>query len=246
MEADTVVGLPRPGGPVEDDPAPALLRDGDGARRTPSSAIEAEVAAFRAAGHAGRVDEAGRRRVVRHGHAPRRSIQTGIGPPDRGPAPATSDDRRRCARLLEGGEEGPAGHEGPAPSGPQGCGRAGLPAEVRAAEGQGRPTSTRSTRPGAEPMPRRRSIAAPPSTRRSTTRPHGLPGQGSWGPARPLRLPGRAPEARARHQSGRERVRHRAPSDRRDQGPPVTRDRARQLAMVLKLAGSAGRHTGAD
>src|SRR6187200_288511 len=77
MEEDTVVGLPRPGGTVEDDPLLAVLREG--ARQMLSLAIEAEVAAFVAV-HADRVDETGRRRVVRHGHAPKRSIQTGIGP----------------------------------------------------------------------------------------------------------------------------------------------------------------------
>jgi transposase-like protein len=44
-----------------------------------SLAIEAEVADFLAV-HADRVDQMGRRRLVRHGHAPKRSIQTGIGP----------------------------------------------------------------------------------------------------------------------------------------------------------------------
>jgi transposase-like protein len=43
-----------------------------------SHAIEAEVAAFLAA-HAERVDDHGRRRLVRNGHAPTRTIQTGIG-----------------------------------------------------------------------------------------------------------------------------------------------------------------------
>jgi len=77
MEEDTVVGLPRPGGTVEDDPLLTVLRDG--ARRMLTQAIEAEVADFLAI-HADRLDEAGRRRVVRNGHAPERTIQTGIGP----------------------------------------------------------------------------------------------------------------------------------------------------------------------
>jgi len=77
MEEDTVVGLPRPGGTIEDDPLLCVLREG--ARRMLTRAIEAEVAAFLAA-HADRVDDAGRRRLVRNGHAPRRTIQTGIGP----------------------------------------------------------------------------------------------------------------------------------------------------------------------
>src|ERR671916_2055248 len=42
-------------------------------------AIEAEVEAFLAA-HQSLVDERGRRRLVRNGHAPERHIQTGIGP----------------------------------------------------------------------------------------------------------------------------------------------------------------------
>ena len=76
MKEDTVVGLPRPGGMVEDDPLLAVLREG--ARQMLTHAIEAEVAAFLAM-HADQVDEEGRRRVVRHGHAPKRSLQTGIG-----------------------------------------------------------------------------------------------------------------------------------------------------------------------
>jgi putative transposase len=77
MQEDTVVGLPRPGRTVESDPLLAVLRDG--ARRMLTQAIEAEVAEFLAI-HADRLDEAGRRRVVRNGHAPEREIQTGIGP----------------------------------------------------------------------------------------------------------------------------------------------------------------------
>ncbi len=77
MPEDTVVGLPRPGGAVEDDPLLGVLRDG--ARRMLTQAIEAEVAAFLAA-HDDLVDHHGRRRLVRNGHAPERTIQTGIGP----------------------------------------------------------------------------------------------------------------------------------------------------------------------
>ena len=76
MQEDTVVGLPRPGGTVEDDPLLGVLRDG--ARRMLTQAIEAEVAGFLAA-HAELVDDHGRRRLVRNGHAPERTIQTGIG-----------------------------------------------------------------------------------------------------------------------------------------------------------------------
>ena len=76
MEEDTVVELPRPGGSVEDDPLLCVLRAG--ARQMLSHAIEAEVAAFLAA-HPWRVDDHGRRRLVRNGHAPTRTLQTGIG-----------------------------------------------------------------------------------------------------------------------------------------------------------------------
>ena len=64
-------------GPVEDDPLLGVLRDG--ARRMLTHAIEAEVAGFLAA-HADRVDDHGRKRLVRNGYAPERTIQTGIGP----------------------------------------------------------------------------------------------------------------------------------------------------------------------
>ena len=77
MDQDTAVALPRPGGTVEDDPLLCVLREG--ARRMLMQAIEAEVAAFLTA-HAELIDDHGRTRVVRNGHAPQRSIQTGIGP----------------------------------------------------------------------------------------------------------------------------------------------------------------------
>jgi putative transposase len=76
VEKDTVVPLPPPGAAVEADPLLAVLREG--ARRMLTQAIEAEVEAFLAA-HQGFVDERGRRRLVRNGHAPDRHIQTGIG-----------------------------------------------------------------------------------------------------------------------------------------------------------------------
>ena len=77
MEEDTVIALPRPGSGVMDDPLLAVLREG--ARRMLTQAIESEVEAFLAA-HAGLVDQHGRRRLVRNGHAPERRLQTGIGP----------------------------------------------------------------------------------------------------------------------------------------------------------------------
>ena len=53
MEEHTVVGLPRPGSGVTDDPLLAVLREG--ARRMLMQAVEAEVEAFLAA-HAGLSD----------------------------------------------------------------------------------------------------------------------------------------------------------------------------------------------
>jgi transposase-like protein len=76
MEEGTVVTLPKPGATVADDPLLAVLREG--ARRMLTQAVEAEVEMFLAA-HAGLADDQGRRRLVRNGHAPERSIQTGIG-----------------------------------------------------------------------------------------------------------------------------------------------------------------------
>src|SRR3954452_12271502 len=77
MEEHTVVSLPKPGSGVTDDPLLAVLREG--ARRMLMQAIEAEVEMFLAA-HAALVDEGGRRRLVRNGHAPERRAQTGSGP----------------------------------------------------------------------------------------------------------------------------------------------------------------------
>jgi putative transposase len=77
MQEDSVVRLPRPGVGIADDPLLTVLREG--ARRMLTQAIEAEVEGF-IAGCAGLVDEQGRRRVVRNGHGPERTLQTGIGP----------------------------------------------------------------------------------------------------------------------------------------------------------------------
>ena len=75
MKEDTVVALRQPGS-FSDDPLTEVLRTG--ARQLLAQAIEAEVAGH-IAGHAHLTDAAGRRRVVRHGHLPERSVQTGIG-----------------------------------------------------------------------------------------------------------------------------------------------------------------------
>lgn len=76
MHEDTVVSFSHPDRISIEDPLTEVLRAG--ARRLLTEAVEAEVSAFIVA-HADVVDEAGRRRVVRHGHLPERNVQTGIG-----------------------------------------------------------------------------------------------------------------------------------------------------------------------
>jgi putative transposase len=71
----TIVPLQHPD--VIDDPLTAILRDG--ARRLLAQAVEAQAEAFLAAMKEERLAD-GRARVVRHGHGPERTIQTGIGP----------------------------------------------------------------------------------------------------------------------------------------------------------------------
>jgi transposase-like protein len=63
--------------PTGQDVLTEVLREG--ARRLLAQAIEAEVAAW-IAGHAHLKDDSGRQQVVRNGHLPERTIQTGIGP----------------------------------------------------------------------------------------------------------------------------------------------------------------------
>ena len=60
-----------------DDPLTSVLREG--ARRLLAQAVEAEAEAFLAAMRDERLAD-GRARLVRHGHGPERTIQTGIGP----------------------------------------------------------------------------------------------------------------------------------------------------------------------
>ena len=59
-----------------DDPLTEIAREG--ARRMLAEALKAEADAF-VAGFAGDLLPDGRQRVVKHGHGPERSIQTGIG-----------------------------------------------------------------------------------------------------------------------------------------------------------------------
>ena len=75
MKTDTVVTLRQPGEFA--DPLTEVLRSG--ARQLLARAIEAEVTEALAA-HADLTTDDGRQRLVRHGHMPERTIQTGIGP----------------------------------------------------------------------------------------------------------------------------------------------------------------------
>ena len=76
MYEDTVVSFTHPERISIEDPLTQVLRSG--ARRLLADAVEAEVEAF-IAEHADLSDDAGRRRVVRHGYQPEREVQTGIG-----------------------------------------------------------------------------------------------------------------------------------------------------------------------
>src|SRR5215217_3623544 len=75
MSDTTVVPLRHPD--TFEDPLTAILRSG--ARRLLAQAVEAEAEAFLAEMRGLRLPD-GRERVVRHGHAPERLVQTGIGP----------------------------------------------------------------------------------------------------------------------------------------------------------------------
>src|SRR5215217_5014543 len=75
MSDNTVVPLRHPN--TIEDPLTAVLRSG--ARRLLAQAVVAEAEAFLATMKGVRLAD-GRERVVRHGHAPERLVQTGIGP----------------------------------------------------------------------------------------------------------------------------------------------------------------------
>ena len=77
MSHDNVFALKNPAVPnAVRDALTEVLREG--ARTLLAQAIEAEVAEF-LAGHAAKRDAAGRARLVRNGHLPERTVQTGIG-----------------------------------------------------------------------------------------------------------------------------------------------------------------------
>src|SRR5665647_3791054 len=75
MTDNNVIKLAQPGTFI--DSLTEILRSG--ARALLTQAVEAEVADFLHR-HCDLKTEAGRRRVVRHGHLPEREIMTGIGP----------------------------------------------------------------------------------------------------------------------------------------------------------------------
>ena len=75
MTQDNLIKLSQPG--VFSDLLTDVLRKG--ARALLAQAVEAEVAGF-LGGHADKLTDDGRARLVRHGHLPEREIMTGIGP----------------------------------------------------------------------------------------------------------------------------------------------------------------------
>src|SRR3712207_9485998 len=95
-----------------DDPLTAVLRSG--ARRLLARAVEAEAEAFLARMKGMRLPD-GRDRVVRHGHGPERTVQTGVG--------TTGSNAEGSARSRCGGRgcarAGPAGGAGASPSPPR-------------------------------------------------------------------------------------------------------------------------------
>ena len=74
MTETNVFPLSQPG--TFADPLTEVLRSG--ARALLTQAVEAEVAAL-LSGHADKLTDDGRARLVRHGHLPEREIMTGIG-----------------------------------------------------------------------------------------------------------------------------------------------------------------------
>ena len=76
MKENTVVAFQNPSD-FQEDPLTEVLQAG--ARKLLAQAVETEVSVFLDS-HTGLIDDLGHRRVVRNGHLPERTIQTGIGP----------------------------------------------------------------------------------------------------------------------------------------------------------------------
>jgi transposase-like protein len=98
MERDTTI-LPFQHPEELDDPLTSVLREG--ARRLLAQAVEAEAEAFLEAMRDERLPD-GRARLVRHGHGPERTIQTGIGPV---PVKRVKLRDRGAADAATGGEK---------------------------------------------------------------------------------------------------------------------------------------------
>ena len=90
MTETNVFQLSQPG--TFADPLTEVLRNGT--RALLAQAVEAELSAL-LGGHADKVTDDGRQRLVRHGHLPERDIMTGIGPV-----------AVRCPRVRDRGGEG--------------------------------------------------------------------------------------------------------------------------------------------
>ena len=90
MTETNVFQLSQPG--TFSDPLTEVLRNG--ARALLAQAFEAELSAL-LGGHADKLTDDGRQRLVRHGHLPERDIMTGIGPV-----------AVRCPRVRDRGGEG--------------------------------------------------------------------------------------------------------------------------------------------
>lgn len=90
MTETNVFQLSQPG--TFSDPLTEVLRNG--ARALLAQAVEAELSAL-LGGHADKLTDDGRQRLVRHGHLPERDIMTGIGPV-----------AVRCPRVRDRGGEG--------------------------------------------------------------------------------------------------------------------------------------------
>lgn len=76
MDKDNVLSLKKHQSAAFEDPLTELLRAG--ARQLLAQAVETEIAAF-IEQHEHLIDTGGRRRIVRNGYLPERSVQTGIG-----------------------------------------------------------------------------------------------------------------------------------------------------------------------
>ena len=92
MTETNVFQLSQPG--TFSDPLTEVLRNG--ARALLAQAVEAELSAL-LSGHADKLTDDGRQRVVRHGHLPERQIMTGIGPV-----------AVRCPRVRDRGGKAPS------------------------------------------------------------------------------------------------------------------------------------------